>query len=144
MSSSSGGGRSPSEVRLRWSGKDLVFEGGKPGGPQITTDSGGSAGPSPTQLLLLSLAGCMAVDVRMILDKSRVPVDDLEVVVDGDRRETEPRKFVALRLVYRVTGPGPEHQKKLERAVALSRDKYCSVLHSLDPGIDVDVRIEGV
>ena len=84
----------------------------------------------------------MGVDVRMILEKSRVPVDALEVTVEGDRAETEPRRFTAIRLVYRISGPGDEDQKKLERAVALSRDKYCSVLHSLDPSTSIDVRIE--
>ena len=71
-------------VHLRWS-EDLVFTGGAQGGPQITLDSAGEAGPSPTQLLLLSLAGCMGVDVRMILEKSRVSVESLEVTVEGDR-----------------------------------------------------------
>jgi putative redox protein len=84
----------------------------------------------------------MAVDVRMILEKSRVPVETLEVRIEGDRAETEPRKFEAIRLTYLLTGPGEEHQSKLDRAVQLSKDKYCSVLHSLDPAIAIDVRVE--
>jgi len=132
----------PSRVVLRWAGEGLVFRGGPEGGPEVTLDSGTEAGPSPTQLLLLSLAGCMAVDVRLILEKSRVPVQSLEVEVEGDRAESAPRRFEAIRLVYRLKGPAEEDRPKLDRAVALSRDKYCSVLHSLRPDIEMDVRVE--
>lgn len=84
----------------------------------------------------------MAVDVRMILEKSRVPVEALEVEVEGDRAAEVPRKFEALRLTYRVKGPTEGDQPKLQRAVDLSREKYCSVLHTLRPEINLDIRIE--
>ena len=131
------------KVRLRWT-EGLTFVGGADGGPEITTSSGGGAGPSPTQLLLLSVAGCMGIDVKDILEKSRVPVSALEVEVDGDRREDPPRRFTAIRLTYRVRGPGDEDQAKLQRAIDLSRDKYCSVLHTLNPDLDLDIRIERI
>jgi putative redox protein len=129
-------------VRLRWTGQDLVFRGGADGGPEVVVDSGSKAGASPTQLLLLSVAGCMAIDVKMILEKSRVPLDSLEVEVVGERAETEPKRFLAIQLIYRLSGPLEEHEAKLQRAIDLSRDKYCSVLHTLDPGIDFDISIE--
>lgn len=135
---------SSSRVTLRWTGDGLAFTGGVDGGPQITTDSAGALGPSPTQLLLLSLAGCMGVDVRMILEKSRVPVEALEVVVEGDRVEDPPRRFHTIRLTYRLRGPGEADQAKLDRAVELSRDKYCSVLHTLRPDLALDIRIESL
>lgn len=135
---------SSSEVVLRWRGDGLVFTGGVEGGPQVTLDSDGKAGPSPTQTLLLSLAGCMGVDVRMILEKSRVPLESLEVVVEGDRAPEPPRFFHTVRLTYRVRGPADADQAKLERAVQLSRDTYCSVLHTLRPDLSLDVRIERV
>lgn len=130
-------------VHLRWT-DELTFVGGADGGPEITTASGGGAGPSPTQLLLLSVAGCMGVDVKDILDKSRVPVEALEVQVEGDRRADPPRRFTALRLTYRVRGPEEGDQAKLQRAIDLSRDKYCSVLHTLNPDLDLDIRIERI
>lgn len=129
-------------MTLRWTGQGMVFSGGKSDGPQVVLDSDGVQGPSPTQLLLLSLAGCMGVDVRMILEKSRVPLETLEVVVSGDREDDPPRYFRSIRLTYRVKGPGDEDEGKLERAVQLSREKYCSVLHTLRPDLDLDVRIE--
>ncbi|MEJ2203455.1 MAG: OsmC family protein [Gemmatimonadota bacterium] len=135
---------SASSVRLSWSGEGLVFTGVVEDGPEITLDSDGAAGPSPTQLLLLSLAGCMGVDVRMILEKCRVPLDSLEVVVEGDRAPSPPRRFKALRLVYRLEGPSEADEGKIERAVQLSKDKYCSVLHTLREDLSLDIRIERV
>lgn len=133
---------SSSEVKLRWSGQNLVFTGGVEGGPQVTLDADGVAGPSPPNLLLLSLAGCMGIDLRTILEKSRVPVEMLEVEISADRVEDHPRRFSAVRLTYLVRGPGEEHQDKVDRAIGLSRDKYCSVLHTLRPdlALDIDVR----
>lgn len=91
--------------------------------------------------LLLSLAGCMGIDVLMILEKGRVPVTAMEVEVTGERPDAPPRRFLSLALEYRIEGPGPEHEARLERAVALSRDKYCSVFHTLRPDLDVEIRI---
>jgi putative redox protein len=92
-------------------------------------------------MLLLSLAGCMGIDVIDILNKSRVPVEELRVEVEGDRAPEPPRRFVSIRLTYHVRGPGEEDRSKLDRAVQLSRDKYCSVLHTLRPDLELDVRI---
>lgn len=133
---------SSSEVRLRWRGDGLVFLGGVPGGPEITLDSDGKAGPSPTQALLLSLAGCMGVDVRMILEKSRVPLESLEVRIEAERVENPPRRFRSVRLTYRLRGPREEDRPKVDRAVQLSRDTYCSVLHTLRPDLALDVQVE--
>lgn len=130
------------QVRLRWLGEGLAFRGGPDGGPQVTVDSASEEGPAPTHLLLLALAGCMAVDVKMILEKSRVPVDSMEVEAVGLRADTAPRRFLDVRLMYRLSGPADEHEARIQRAIDLSRDKYCSVLHSLDPAIDLAISVE--
>jgi putative redox protein len=132
------------QVRLKWGGSGMVFHGGPDDGATLTVDSDGEQGLTPTQLLLSSLAGCMAVDVLMILEKGRVPVEGLEVEAIGQRADTLPKRFVSLELVYRVTGPSEQDRPKLDRAIELSRDKYCSVLHTLDPGIALDIRIEPI
>jgi putative redox protein len=129
-------------VRLEWTGRGLVFEGSAHEGPRVVLDSDGREGPSPTQALLLSLAGCMGVDVVMILEKSRVPVQSLSVEVEGDRAEEVPRRFTSIRMVYRIAGPGEENRKKVERAVDLSRDRYCSVLHTLRTDLDWEIRVD--
>lgn len=130
------------QVRLRWTGEGLAFEGGPDEGSQAVIDSDGLRGQTPTQALLMALAGCMAVDVLMILEKSRVPVETLEVEAVGERAGTVPKRFVKIDLVYRLSGPTRDDRPKLDRAIELSRDKYCSVLHTLDPELDVDIRIE--
>jgi putative redox protein len=128
-------------VRLRWTGEDLVFHGGADDGPQVTIDGGSKAGPAPMQILLLSVAACMGIDIKMILEKSRVPFEQLEIEAIGERAEEPPRRYLKVDLVCHVAGPGPEDADKVLRAVELSRDKYCSVLHSLDPGMDIAVRV---
>lgn len=132
------------EVRVRWTGEGLAFEGGPPGGASIIVDSDVEKGPSPTHLLLMALAGCMAVDVKMILDKSRVPLESIAVDAVGVRAEEAPRRFLKITLTYELSGPEEEHEAKLQRALDLSRDKYCSVLHSLDPSIEIELRVKRV
>lgn len=131
-------------VSLRWAGEALRFEGGRPDGPPIQLDSAGEAGPSPMDALLLAVAGCMGIDVAMILTKGRAPLTSLEVDVEGDRAQDAPRRFTAIRIAYRLGGLGAEHHEKAQRAVDLSRDKYCSVLHSLRPDVDLEIRIDYV
>jgi putative redox protein len=125
------------EVELHWSGEGLRFESGVAGGGIIDGDA--EAGPSPMQALLLGLAGCMAVDVIMILQKMRVPLEGLAVRVAGDRAPEPPRRFTRITLVYETRGLAPADEDKLTRAIELSRDKYCSVLHTLRPEIEVGI-----
>jgi len=131
-------------VRLSWDGEGMTFRGGPVGGAETVVDGDGVEGPGPMDTLLVSLAGCMAIDVRMILEKSRVPLEALEIEVSGRRATTDPRRFEAIELLYRVRGPADEHAAKLQRAIDLSRETYCSVLHSLRPDIDVDIGIERI
>lgn len=135
---------SDNQVSLRWSGEGLRFEGGRPDGPPIQLDSAALTGPSPMDALLLAVAGCMGIDVVMILQKGRVPLTSLEVDVEGDRAGEAPRRFTAVRIGYRIGGLEVAHRERAQRAVDLSRDKYCSVLHSLRPDVDIDIRIDFV
>lgn len=129
-------------VRLAWAGDDLVFHGGPEEGPLVTMDGNGKEGAAPMNLLLLSLAGCMGIDIKMILEKSRVPLEGIEIDVVGERAPEPPRRYLSIELVCRVQGPTAVDVAKVVRAVELSRDKYCSVLHSLDPATDIQVRVE--
>lgn len=119
----------------------MEYEGGKDGGPPLVMDAHGSSGPGPMDALLLSLAGCMAVDVQTILEKSRVPLTDLTVEVEGERAPTHPRRYTRITLTYLLRGPKEVHQGKIRRAVDLSRRKLCSVLHSLRPDIELEIEI---
>ncbi len=119
----------------------MEYLGAGESGPGILIDGKAAQGPSPMDTLLLALAGCMAADVQVILERSRVPLTGLTVDVEGERAPENPKRYTHIRLAYRVEGPGEEHQAKLERAVELSREKFCSVLHSLRPDIEVEIEI---
>lgn len=110
-------------------------------GPAVTIDGRAEKGPSPMDALLYSLAGCMVVDVQHILDGSRVPFSELEVEVEAERAPEHPKYYTKIRLIFRVEGPEEKHQAKLERAVSLSREKFCSVLHSFRPDIEYEIEI---
>jgi putative redox protein len=77
------------------------------------------------EMMLLGLAGCSAFDVVLILKRSRENVTDCVVDVDGDRADTDPKVFTDVRMHYIVTGRNLD-PKKVERAVKLSEEKYCS------------------
>jgi putative redox protein len=125
-------------------GDGKAFEGGPDGGVSVVVDGDATRGQAPMQLLLSSLAGCMAIDVQEILEKSRVPLESLEVDVVGVRAHEAPRRYVSVEMVFYLRGPGPEHGTRVQRAVDLSKDKYCSLLHTLDPGLPIDIRVERV
>ncbi len=131
------------QIRLGWTGAGLVFDGGPADGPQIVVDGDSATGPSPMDLVLMGVAACMAIDVRVILERGRVPFDSLDVIAEGGRRESPPRHYKNLRLVFSVTGVPPGSRPKVERAIALSREKYCSVLFSLRQDIPVEIVLEG-
>ena len=88
-------------------------------------DSAGVAGPSPVQALGFALAGCMATDVAHILAKGR----GLRAHLIADRSQEDPHRFVRVTLHITVEGDVPADT--VERAIALSREKYCSVWHSM-------------
>ncbi|AIF69889.1 stress-inducible protein, OsmC/Ohr family [Palaeococcus pacificus DY20341] len=84
----------------------------------------GENGIFPMKTLLLSVAGCTAIDVVMILQKMREPIKDLEVEISGERREEHPKIYKKVHIHYKIYGDvNPE---KAERAIKLSQDKYCS------------------
>jgi putative redox protein len=123
----------PTSIELDWTA-DLRFE-GRSGGIALTLDSAGRAGPSPMQALAFALAGCMAMDVVHILRKGRHPLTGLHARLTGQRAPDDPRRFLRIDLHFSVAGGiAPA---AIDRAVALSRAQYCSVLHSLRSDIDL-------
>jgi putative redox protein len=116
--------------------QDLSFTGGESGGPSITVDGNNVAGPGPMLTLLLAAAACSASDVVLILEKMRVTLRDLRIEIAGTRRQEEPRRYVAIHLDYHI-GAADVDGLKARRAIDLSLEKYCSVIHSLAPDIAV-------
>jgi putative redox protein len=120
---------------LNWT-SGLVFQGGAPGGPVITIDGDSSSGPGPVVALLLALGGCTGADVVSILDKMRAGLTACRIEVRGTRREEHPKRYTALHLDFHLAGAALD-EAKAARAIDLSLQKYCSVLHSLAPDIAV-------
>lgn len=130
-------------VKMEWMGEGLKFKGAgtEPESPSIVVDGDSEEGPSPMLALLLAVGGCSGADVVHILKKMRQLPTIVEITVSGTRREEEPRRFTGLHLTYRVGGDGVD-RGKIEQAVSLSVEKYCSVIHSLAPDVAVGYDIE--
>ena len=122
-------------VSLAWQ-NHLVFRGGEPGGPQTTIDGDNTAGPGPMLTLLLAAAACTGADVVVILEKMRVTLHELRIEASGERREQEPRRYTSIHLGYHLRGDGLD-AAKARLAIDLSITKYCSVVHSLAPDIQI-------
>ena len=104
-------------------------------------DLGGeNAGLRPMETLLAALAGCSSMDVIKILKKQRQHLERLEVDVNAERADAVPPVFTKIHLRFRAHGA--VDLKKLEKAVALSVEKYCSVSKMLEP--TVEITAEGV
>lgn len=127
---------------LRWD-RDLVFTATTPRGYDLEFDANTEWGCMPVEALMMSLAGCMAIDVVSILRKMRCEPTGLSMEVEGDRCPTPPQRYTAIRFVLHLEGD--VDRAKVEKAVALSEEKYCSVLHSLREDIETttDIRING-
>ena len=128
----------PLTLGLTWQG-GFRFT-GSVGPHEIVLDGNGQAGPSPMQLLAAGLAGCMAIDVVNILERGRHPLRKLDVRFPGTRAPETPARLVGVRLDFRITGDVPG--EAVQRAIDLSREKYCSVWLSLRQDITLDAHYE--
>lgn len=108
--------------------------------PDLIIDSGGTAGPSPVEALGLALAGCMSVDVAHMLARGRRSPRAMRSRLVGDRAQEEPHRFLRVTLHFTIEGDVPSDV--VERAIRLSREKYCSVWHSMRPDIDFRVTFD--
>jgi putative redox protein len=93
-----------------------------------TKDDG--VGMKPSELLLVALAACTAVDVVEILEKKRMPLTKLEIQVNGEQDEDPPWTYRKIHLKYILQGKELT-EKAVARAIELSEEKYCSVAATL-------------
>jgi putative redox protein len=116
-------------ARVKWV-QDVMFVGESGSGHALVIDGAPEAGGRnmgfrPMELMLLGLGSCSAFDVLMILKRGREEVTDCVVELDGQRAETDPKVYTAVELVYKLAGKNLD-RNKVERAVNLSAEKYCS------------------
>ncbi len=93
------------------------------------------------QALALALAGCTAADIVEIAQKMRVSFQGLRVEVEADRNPEPPRFFKAVRMAFYMRGLARADENKIQRALELSHEKYCSVLHSLRKDMSISTRL---
>ena len=117
-------------------GEDDALEGLSGSGHQVTMDrspdvGGKNLGARPMEMLLLGLGGCALIDVILILRKSRQEFSDIRVEINADRADTIPTVFTRIHLYFVVTANEID-PKRVERAISLSAQKYCSASKMLD------------
>lgn len=100
----------------------------------------GNIGFSPMELVLEGLAGCMSVDIMMILNKQRQVVESYQVFVKGNRVDEIPRVFESIDMLVDIEGD--ILPKKIERAIDLSAEKYCSVLKMLEKAAKINIQFK--
>ena len=120
----------------------MLFRGRSESGHEFTFDAGAAhaGGPTPMEVVLAALCGCTSVDVVAILQKKREPLTGLTVSATAEQASEAPRVFTRIKLVYRIEGA--VSPKAAEDAVALSKNKYCSVSKMLEKTAEIEFAIE--
>jgi putative redox protein len=123
-----------------WKG-GKIFEGISENGNSVffDADPAHQQGPSPMEAVLMALCGCTSVDVVKILEKKRQPLLGLRVTATAAQAQTPPQVFTHIKLTYAVSGR--LSRKAVEDAVALSKDKYCSVGQMLVKAAEIEHEI---
>ena len=129
------------KATVEWAGK-MSFSGSATSGFSVPLGAeaavgGDEDGFRPLELMLVSLAGCTAMDVISILQKKRQQVTAFSVQADGERAEAHPRVFTGIRLRYPVRGRGID-PAAVARAIELSETKYCPAQAMLRPGVTIE------
>lgn len=128
------------KCRVKWL-DHMTFVGESGSGHAVVMDGapehgGRNLGIRPMEMLLLGLAGCTAFDVVMILNKSRQDIVDCEVLVDSDRADEVPKVFTRIHIHFVVSGNDLD-AAKVEKAVNLSAEKYCSASKMLSATAEI-------
>ncbi len=128
------------KARVKWI-EGMAFMGETGSGHALVLDGapengGRNLGMRPMEMMLLGLAGCTAFDVVLILGRGREDVTDCVVEVEAERAPVDPKVFTRIALHYVVTGHGLS-EAKVERAIALSKEKYCSASIMLGQAVEI-------
>lgn len=121
------------KLALDWRG-GLKFANAE-GSPAIELHSSTPGVASPPQALAYAVMGCMAMDVVHVVEKGRHRLEAMTVTFEGKRAEHPPRRFETMAVHFQLTGEIPP--AVVERAIALSREKYCSVWHTIRPDVEL-------
>ncbi len=133
------------KARIQWL-QDRAFTGVSGSGHAVVMGSttgpeGRTIGPSPMEMVLMGVGGCTAFDVVHILEKSREPVEGCVVELESERAATDPKVFTRVHMRFVVTGRGLD-PAKVERAVKLSAETYCSASAMIAKTAEITHEIE--
>jgi len=131
-------------INLEWK-EGMSFE-ADVAGFKIAMDSdpefgGQNMGPKPKPLMMVSLAGCTGMDLVSLMNKMRVNYDSLNIIIEGDITEEHPKHFTKMKVIYEISGKDID-LKKVEKAVMMSKDKYCGVSYSYKQAMELDYEIK--
>lgn len=130
------------EAKATWKNNGLVFEGTANTGVVLPMASGmdeGVNGFRPMELLGIGLAGCTGMDVMSILTKKRQKVSSFEVRVNTETADNHPHVWTNVEIEYILTGTDID-PKAVERAMELSRDRYCPAQNMINKAVDISLK----
>lgn len=131
-------------VKTYWKG-DMTFEATNPGGNIIMDTSaeigGNDAGLRPKAMMLASLAGCSGVDIAMLVKKMKVEIDTFDIVIEAELTAEHPRYYNKVACEYNFYGTDL-NEKKIQKIVDLSVDKYCGVMEMFRQFAEVTIAIK--
>jgi len=118
-------------ITTKWLG-NMAFESNNPSGDTLkidiaTEDGGDSSGLRPKAMMLSSLAGCSGLDVASLMKKMKLEVDEFNIETIANLTDEHPKFYDKVVIEYHFHGKNLE-EKKLQRAVDLSIEKYCGVM----------------
>ena len=126
-------------AKVKWV-DGLQFVGTDEGGHSVVLSGDDrQAGARPSEMLLVALASCSAVDVVEIMKKKRKPLTRLEITISGERDPEPPWPYRRIELNYQALGEGLT-EKALAQAIQLSTEKYCSVAATVSGVADIQTR----
>ena len=128
-------------IRMTWN-KGLQFTATDANGHSVMVDTeieygGFDKGIRPIEFLLVSLGGCMGMDIVSILQKKGGKVDRFEILVDGTRSEEHPKRYE--KITVKIICEGDYRQEDLERSLELSREKYCGAVATLQNSPEIEI-----
>ena len=125
--------------------ENMQFESDNPSGLNLLIDAGEESGGKgeglrPKALMLSSLAGCSGLDVISLKNKMRVDIDDFKIEVTGELTDEHPKYYKKVKVDYHFTGSNL-NEKKIQKIVDLSVDKYCGVMEMFRQFAEVTIEI---
>lgn len=133
-------------IKAQWKGGMAYSSTGDISGHEVTMDAssavgGNDSGPRPMEMVLHGVAGCMGIDLNVIMRHNMDKVESIDIEIDGERAEEDPKRFTNVDIIVKIKGDVAE--KVAQRAVDLSAKKYCSAINSLNATVTTRLELNG-